>query len=269
VDKPLLIWSPVISAQLNEKHRIKGVTKYRLDNKFNSVEDVKIKVRQSEAIIQGHSVQVFFKLEILCLLEDEMAELKLITWYDQCNEKLSITEFDRAINNNENVYMKLTNIDCEGFGELLGKEIHIDFYINYSIIATREQIIEISPAVNGEKAADALKAALEKLESEVAHVENENGQLRKQLFFYERDITSLKRGLWKAENRNAILNRERKEHQALIEKLQSQLRQNINTDKSEHSYYTGGSIRLNTPEMRQEDQMNLGSRIKRMFMNSL
>lgn len=263
----MLIWSPVISAQLNGQRRVKSVSKHRLDKMFNSVEDVKLKVRQNETLIQGRSVQITLKLEILCLLQDEQANMQLVTWNDQFNEKVPLTEFDNAVNNQENLQMRFTIANYEGFGELQGREIQVEYYIDYSLLAVKEQIIEISPSASGETAADSLKAALAKLESEVASIENENGQLRRQLFFYERDITSLKRGLWKAENRNSILSREKKEHQALIEKLQCQSEPNGSGNKAE--YYPGGPAKLKKLDMSQEDNVNLGSRIKRMFMNSL
>lgn len=268
MDKPLLIWSPVISAQLNKLRRIKGVKNYSLEGSFNSIEDVKIKVRQSEAIIQGYSVQVNLKLEILCLLEGIQGDMQLVTWLEQCNERVSLTDFNSIIDNREQVYMRLDITDCSGFGELNGQEIRIGYYLDYSIMATREQIIEISPASQGEAAVVSLRSALDKLEDEVERVENENGQLRRQLFFYERDISSLKRGLWKAENRNAILNREKKEHQVLIEKLQGAAKQEINAYQAEQNYFTGG-VKLNRPILEAEENVNLGSRIKRMFMNSL
>lgn len=266
MDKPLLIWSPVISAQLSKLRRIKGSSNYELDKKYNSIEDVKIKVRQSEAIIQGYSVQVNLILEILCLLEDKQEGMQLVTWHEQCKERVSLTDFDSTIDNRKQVYMRLDFTDCAGFGELNGQEINIDYYVDYSLIATQEQIIEISPASQGEAAVVSLRTALEKLEYEVEQVENENGQLRRQLFFYERDISSLKRGLWKAENRNAILNREKKEHQALIGKLQGALKQDVNAYQTEQNYFTG-DVKLNRPTA--EANLNLGSRLKRMFMNSL
>ncbi len=267
MDKPLLIWSPVISAQL-KKRRIKSNTVCPWKNKSDSFADIKIKIRHGEASLQGSSVYVRFQLEFLCLMEDLQGEMLLTKWTGECQDRITLTEFDHYISEMEKVNLKLNLIECDGIGELTGGNICLDYYIDYSIIAAHEQIIEISPARQTEAAAVSLKAALQKLEDEVVRVEGENGELRRRLFIYERDISSLKRGLWKAENRNAVLNREKKEHQTMIEKLSAVIRQHeIESVQTKRDYASGGII-SNQVSLRPEEITKLGGRIKRMFMNS-
>jgi len=268
MDKPLLIWTPAICAQLKKQRRIKGATVYPLEKKLSSIEDVKIKVRHSEAKFQGSSVQVKFQLEFLCLMEGYQGDMLLAAWQGECQERVALTEFDNKFSDMEQVYMKLNFTECDGIGELIGNEICLDYYIEYSIIAAHEKIIEISANRQSEAAAVSLKAAMQKLEDEVLRVEGENGELRRRLFIYERDISSLKRGLWKAENRNAVLNREKKEHQALIEKLSTVIReQDLDAVQAKHNYFSEG-INSNRAFLRPEEVSRLGGRIKRMFMNS-
>jgi len=266
MNKPFSIWSPVISAQLN-KRRIKSNTVFPWKNKSGSIADIKIKIRHSIASLQGSSVYVRFQLEFLCLMEDLQGEMLLTTWTGECQDRIALTEFDHYISAIDKMNFILNLIECDGIGALTGEEICLDYYIDYSIIAAHEQIIEISPAQQTEAATVTLKAALQKLEDEVLRVEVENGELRKRLFIYERDISSLKRGLWKAENRNAVLNREKKEHQAMIEKLSAVIRQHEIESVQIKRDYASGAI-SNQVSLRPEDITKLGGRIKRMFMNS-
>lgn len=265
MDKPLLIWTPVISAQL-ENRRIKGTTACSMEKKTGYITDIKLKIRQYEAKLQGTSVYIQFNLEYLCLMEGHHGETMLITWTGACQDRVALSDFGVHLSSLEKADMKLDIVGHDGIGELKGGEIIIDFYIDYSIIASHDRMVEVSPVRHSDTAVVSLKAALQKLEDEVVRVEGENGKLRKQLFIYERDISSLKRGLWKAENRNAILNREKKEHQSLIEKLSDIInKQEGETGqiKSEHSL----EIVENRAALRQEDFIRWGSRLKRMFMN--
>jgi hypothetical protein len=265
MDKPLLIWTPVISAQLKNR-RIKSTAFCSVEKNPGHITDIKIKIRQCEARLQGTSVHIWFQLEYLCLMEGHQGEMLLITWTGECQDRITLTEFDSHGGRWEKTDMKIDIIEHDGEGEVKEGEICLDFYIDYSVIASQDKIIEISPARQSETAVVSLKAALQKLEEEFIRVEGENGDLRRRLFIYERDISSLKRGLWKAENRNATLNREKKEHQALIEKL-SAITRNQGTDAGQ----TKGDHPLkavdNRPALQPEELTRWGGRLKRMFMN--
>jgi chromosome segregation ATPase len=101
------------------------------------------------------------------------------------------------------------------------------------------------------------------LEDEVDRVRAEKELLREKLNYCEKDITSLKRGIYKTETRNAFLNQEVMRYQQLVEQLQKTLQA-----KEHRISQIQNEANFSDWRRREEpagDAFTLAHRLKRMF----
>lgn len=270
MEQAFSIWSPVIMAQLNTPRRLGQEHSYPAERLFRMLEDLKIKIKQSEVISQGQALEVRVKIDILCLLEDPMGHMHLVKQEETLRERVAYAEFDRNLEREEGVSYVINIRDIAYDGELKGGEIRVRFFIEYTLIATREQVVMLWGGEQGEIKRESLDQLFERLEAEVSRLTGENQELHRKIFFYQRDITSLKRGISKLEKRNAALLKDTNFYQREVEGL----RQNLQ-EKEAHIYRLKHYPRVSTlpdpgpGEAGQEGDPGLGSRIKRLFLNNL
>lgn len=270
MEQAFSIWSPVIMAQLNHPRRLGREQIYNVDRLFRMLEDLRIKVKQSEVIAQGQAVEVRVKIDILCLLEDPAGHMHLVKKEEILRERVAYTEFDRSLEGEEGVSFVINVRDITFDGELKGGEIIARFLIEYNLIATREQVVRLWSGEHGEVNQDSLDQLFERLEAEVSRLAGENQELHRKIFFYQRDISSLKRGIGKLEKRNASLLKDISFYQRETEGLRQDLQA-----KESHIYRLKHNTQLSSLPPReslpeeQESEPGLGRRIKRLFLNNL
>jgi len=268
----LSIWSPVIIAQLKNPQTVKEQVSYTVDKIFKSMEELKVKVKYTEIKIQGQTVEAQIKLDILCLLRDITGTMELITREETVREKIPLMSFNNPIGSEKQTSFVIDILNLYWEGEIRDYEICVAYFLDYMIIAIREQAVRITEEKQQDLESNSLREVLHQLEREVARVEKENYDLRRRLFLYERDISSLKKGIRKAENRSAVLNRELSYYQKAFEELQASSEEKQdriqlhNRSPYKRSYPKDSS---ESPEKSRENDspLNLGKRIKQMFAN--
>lgn len=188
----LSIWSPVVISKLDQPYHLQAHYDCALDQLFRSIEDLKIKVKTAVVRAQGLAVEALLRLDILCVVEDVKGQLHLISREETIRDRIPFGKFEPEIERESDLkyVFEIHDIDCQG--ELRNKELHLDYFIDFMIIATREQLVQLSADEN-EETQHSLSQALLQLQNQIGRVEQENLQLRRRIYFYERDVSSLKR----------------------------------------------------------------------------
>lgn len=263
----LSIWAPLVVSKLDRPYHLQSHYNCALDQLFRSIEDLKIKVKTAVVRAQGLAVEALLRLDILCLVEDVNGQLHLISREETIRDRIPFGKFEPEIERESDLkyVFEIHDIDCQG--ELRNKELHLDYFIDFMIIATREQLVELSTDENADTQ-HSLSQALLQLQDQIGRVEQENLQLRRRIYFYERDVSSLKKGIRKAEARNSRLQTEVDHYQEKVEQMQTILRaKERRLQNLENPYYSAvqtGQVM----ELVAEEEVPLGARIKRLFVNS-
>lgn len=258
------IWSPVVVAQLPYPYRLKELCTYTLDRVYKSVEDLKIKVKQTITRFQGQAVEAQISLDILCLVEDLAGELCLIAREATIKNRIPILDFEPPLDPNQRIKFVVDIVETTCQGEMDGHELQVFIFIDYLLMATCEQVVKLSTEGENASSTDSMEEALSRLSAEINRIEGENQSLRRRIYLYERDIMSLKKGISKAERRNTGLNRELGRYRQLAEELQESIRERDRQLIQYHNPY----YHNNMPEKDLEEQPGLGTRIKRMFISN-
>lgn len=259
------IWTPVVVGRLKNPCRIQVENSYSINKVYKAIEDLKIKVKEHIITAQGRLIDLEIKVDILCLLEDFLGSMHLIVQEEIIQERIKLEDFDVYIEHNRETKYIIDTLKLRPFGELDGQVIKVACFIDLTIIATNEQIISLALSDELRPENDSLQEILQKLRLEVAEMETEKTKLRRKIFFYERDISSLKKGIAKAENKNALLNKELKKFQDLVGQLQEAVyEREEKLNRYENPYFSYDNAGRLEP-YHKDDTSNLGSRIKRMF----
>lgn len=270
MEQAFSIWSPVIMAQLSTPRRLGREHSYTADRLFRMLEDLKIKVKQSEVIAQGQAVEVRVKIDILCLLEDPAGHMHLVKKEETLRERVAYTEFDHHLEKEEGVSFVINIRDISFDGELKGGEIRVRFFIEYTLIATREQVVRLWTGEHGEVNQESLNQLFKQLEDEVSRLAGENQELHRKIFFYQRDISSLKRGISKLEKRNASLLKDISFYQRETEGLRQSLQEKeTRIYRLKHYPQVSSFSPRESPPEEQESEPGLGRRIKQLFLSNL
>ena len=271
MEQAFSIWSPVIMAQLKTPRRPGQERSYPCERFHRTLEDLKVKVKQAEVLPQGQAVEVRVKVDILCLLEDDQGSMHLVKKEETIKERVPYSDFDQILEPKDSLrfVINIKDISCDG--ELSRGEIRVRFLMEYNIIATREQVVRLWAGEQGELSKESLNQLFERLEEEVTRLTGENQELHRTVFYYQRDISSLKRSIRKLEIRNAGLLKEVTHHRQISEELRKSLQEKeARIYRLQH--YPGAWSNPEaeeTPEELPEAASGLGGRIKRLFLNNL
>lgn len=271
MEQAFSIWSPVIMAQLKTPRRLGREHCYPSDRFNRTLEDLKIKVKHSEVLPQGQAVEVRVIVDILCLLEDDQGSMHLVKKEETIKERVSYSDFDQTLERKEPLRFVINIKEISSDGELSRGEIRVRFLMEYNLIATREQVVRLWAGEQGELSKESLNQLFERLEEEVTRLAGENQELHRKIFYYQRDISSLKRSIRKLEIRNVGLLKEVAYYQKESQELQQSLQ-----DKEARIYRLQHYPRAwSNPQLTEiseelpEAEPGLGRRIKRLFLNNL
>ena len=273
----LSIWSPVVLAELSTPRSFDHHQVYHLDERFQSMEDLRVKLREYIVRKQGNALETLFKLEVLCLLENMDGKMQLVKKEENLRDRVLLQEFDCNLD-----FDKESRIDFIGDikkinwqGGLDGNQLHVILFIDYILMAIRQQVIRLLEQEAELKSSDLRVEGL--AQDETARMEEKNLELRRQLRFYEKNIASLKKGIKKVENRNAVLSRESQQYQLLIEELRRAIQEKEQrlSRYEARLYYEDNQdnvyeeIYSNNEGNERISGNSLGSRVKRLFLNSI
>ncbi|MEN6325008.1 MAG: hypothetical protein ABFD18_02180 [Syntrophomonas sp.] len=274
----LAIWSRVVLAQLNRPRRINQELVHILKSGFKSFEDVKVKIKELSWKRQGQAVETLVNLDLLFLVEEHNGVMKLVSQETSLRDRVPFTEFDGNWELLENDRMIGFNGDIKKLSwqaDVNDNEVKLILTVDYLLVATREQVVKLSEQSEGLVESRDLSEKLEELKHEIARTQNEKQNLQHQVFLYERDISSLRRGIKKVEDRNSLLNKESKQYQEMLSQLQFAIREqerqlnryahNISEEEQLDNYLLPGQMK----EQADNSELSLGRRVKRLFMNSI
>ncbi|MGI5921692.1 MAG: hypothetical protein ACOX6I_08155 [Syntrophomonadaceae bacterium] len=223
MEHSLSIWSPVIIAELNYPRKCRHRIIFTVDRWFDSLEDIRIKIKHSTARMQGKKVETTIKLEALFLVRDSKGHLELITRPQIVKDRVSPEEFEHYPKSFPEADLIVDIIDLSWEGGLSGWELNAVLFIEYQIIAVKEQIVRLFAGDHGDMPTADFPAEPDELEQELLQAVQEKAELQQQLLVYQRNIKSLKQGIAKLESRNRTLNQEIKGYQTQINLLQEKL----------------------------------------------
>lgn len=272
MDSAFSVWSPVVIAELKNPRRYQREVLYQIDRGYSSMEDLRIKIKSSEAYIQGKSVETKIKMEVLFLVRDGTGHLELITREEIVRDRTPLVGFSNSLNNHREAKFIININKISWEGGLIGRQLNAAYFIEYVLLAVKEQVVRLFANETTEDAQrEALSAILHQLEEELDLVMEEKEELNNKIFFYERNINSLKQGFCKLENRNAALSRELNSYQEQLEQLQKQIyekeRRLMRLENTSHVYQVPHrSIQKNNTSL-SKNRLGWGSRIKSMLMN--
>lgn len=264
------IWAPVIIAELKNPRHYQDQVAYQIDRAYTSLEDLRIKIKYSTAVLQGKAVEITIKLEILLLVQDGMGHLKLITREETVRDRVPWADFDYSFNNRREAkfIIDINNISWEG--GLVGRQLQAAYFIEYALMAVKDQAVRLfDEETTEDEQREALADILHQVEEELARVVEEKEELRSKIFFYERNFNNLKKGVYKLENRNAVLNSELGRYQKQLEQLQEQMHEKERRrEQSEHKYQPPAWSKKENKKSWSKPCVIWGNRIKNMFMKN-
>jgi len=283
MEENVTIWSPVLLSRLRDSRRLAKEKTYPLESSYQAMEDLRIRIRERQVVALGTAVEARLKLDLLCLLEDSEGHMHLFKREETFNDRIPLLEFDRAIERDGQIDYRLEIKGLAWEGEINGHDIRVSCFIDYTVIATREQLVRLQGEERVGVSGELLSEAMRQLELEVERIQGENAELKRQLFYHASNISSLKQGLQKAEKRNAALNRENTAYQVIVDKMRQELAslgRAVGMGASGDGYYANRPVRgeykiISATEAKaagaetENPGLNqLGSRIKRMFQNN-
>lgn len=257
------IWAPVVISNLFSCYEVQEIKKYVLEQPYKHIENVKVKIYDTYIKHRGRSIEILLYIDILALVANPKERVKIFKTQDQIELRISVQEFRYPLGdfNKLNFVTDIQKFEWEG--EIIQSELILNFFIKLDVIVTREQQIPIP--VNSEITAagqDNKSPEKEDLENRLLKLVQENSELHKKLYIYEKDLLSLRRGIQKAERRSFGLNRENIEYKKRIIELQEELQKQknlllkyINLDDSKKNIL--------------DSDWNIRKRIKYMFLNNI
>lgn len=271
----LTIWSPVVLAELSKVRSFEHLQFYHLDERFQALEDLRIRIREYFVRKQGNALEILFRVEVICLLENMDGKMQLLKREENLRDRVLLQELDRDLNFDKEAQINfigdIKKISCQG--GLEDKQLRVILVIDYKLMVTRQQLIRLfeeeTVANNNNYPAESMG------QEEALRMEEKNLDLKRQLRFYEQNIASLKRGIKKAESRNAALNMESQQYQSIIAELRRMIEekeQSRHEQESKFNYEDNRDIGHESIYNEREegtDNNSLGSRVKRLFLNSI
>jgi hypothetical protein len=259
----ITIWTPVLISKLSCPYTVQDQRTYHLDQHNRGLEDIKIKIKKIQAKSGGKEAEVKIELYLLFLLSNRSGEMQLLTREEKLLHHIPSTLFSPPLADLPELDFKVKDVKLNWEGELQGRELSIKYELEYMVLVMRDQAVTISQAQTASYQVSA-PTSPERAQAEIDQLLMERDELRRQIFCYERDINSLKKSIYKTENRNAALNREVTRCHQLIEQLrQVEARKHL---PAVQSSLPSNSSRPSTALLPRQESKPLTARLKRMFI---
>lgn len=255
----LAVWSPVIVAGLEHSRLYQCQSIYPLDNRYRRIENIKVRIKSHQAKVLGKSAELRVNLELICLLEDYRHQPCAIRKEEIFKDRVLLKEFKPVPDNPLELNYIADIEDLSWDADLKEENLIISYNLAYNLLATREQIVPIQAA--DEKSLDIESEASLPDNGRLEQISMENDKLRKQMYLYERDLGSLKRGLQKAQFHNNSMSKELNSYKQLVEELQEAVR------RKEKIKYSPERVET-LPAPPAPPELSLGKRIKQIFLNN-
>lgn len=261
------IWSPVVMARFEKPRSTRKISIARVDQVYSSIEELKVKVTEAQARMEGQSLETRVNLEILCLLQNSSGSFQLVSKEDILRDRVGLDWFNNSIDFGDKVDFVVDIISKFWQAEIAGEELKVSIFLDYTVMATREQEVNLSSLSESQPyESQALLELLQELEQEVKELQEENRDLHHQVLIYQKNIGYLKKAVYKAEKSNEELVSDlRLSHEQI-----SQLHQRLQAQEAlQQKIYEDSLIEeLPVIDLSDEKAANLGQKIKRLFMSN-
>ncbi|MDR1616215.1 MAG: hypothetical protein LBR98_04310 [Syntrophomonadaceae bacterium] len=276
------IWSPVILAELSRPRVISAPYHYHLEEKYDELENVRLKVLLCSARFTGAAAEVQIKLQILCLVRDAYGP-RLLNKETLLNDRTPLDAFNRQDWSKERASLTASVSRLDYHGRLLDDAIAIDFVLEYFLRVTQEQAVSVVSENAGDLSLSPASEApplkilqpeteqnelIRKLRADILRIEAEKASLNGKLRQQERNAQSLRYGVKKAELRNLEFQNKIRFCEQMITDLRKTVAEKegqINRLRRNSGYYSEHR-RAASGEF--AENLTAGKIIKRLFHNN-
>ena len=264
----LAIWCPVVITSLASPRTFRQKNRYQMTESYRRIEDIKVRIKACQSQVQGKFVETKVGVAWLCLLEDFQGRTCMIKREEVLNDRIALQDLEQLADHQYELrYVQdISNFSWDA--DLKEKSLTISYELSYRLMGTREQLVLLQASHEQANITANTSIDFAQANGQIDPLTEENLKLRRQLHFYETNLTSLKRGIKKAEKDNSALNMEIKSYKELVEELQNTVG---------YKDRTVGSSLTNKPLLARAEKKpwpanesgNLGQRIKNLFINNL
>ncbi len=259
------LWSPVILAELIRPHVVYSNFELALNKPYISLEDTKIKVLSVEAKHIGSFIELEIRLQLLCLLEDNMG-LELISSEELIRERIQPDEFSSQEWLQQRTELVVTINDYDYHGVLSQDKVELFYNIELMLRVTQDRVVTVSvEEQKNEQEVAHYKSLLQELQAKIIEVEGEKAALRNKMRSQEKNLNGVKQGLSKIERNNMALIKEVEVCNTLIMDLRGKL------ERQQKKPNENISNRGNASMLEIDQKINrlaAGQVIKRIFQNN-
>ncbi|MEQ8201476.1 MAG: hypothetical protein ABRQ24_08670 [Syntrophomonadaceae bacterium] len=261
------LWCPVIVAGPPGPGTCRKEERYSLGERYQKIDDIRIKTQRAGAVRQGKYVQAVIQLEAVILVEDRNGHTGVLSRLVYINKRVEWPGMDKNLLNDDGIMFILHIESLQWDAEFMDGEIVMRYTIDYTVHAVREQAVRIhldqdewEPTVipdnrDGEAS------------EEMSRIRNENRALNRRLGFYQKDVLSLQHGIKKVEERNAQLCRELDGTREKVQQLQEAVTRKDLLISRQNSLNNRPDKMI--PHSPKDEEGRLGQRIKRLLLNCL
>lgn len=267
--RDISLWCPVILAGLPAPRTCQKEYRWSLEEGWERIDDIRVKAPRTEAIRQGKYVQVLIQLETIVLVEGRNGDMGVISRTVHVSERVKwpVPGPDAANEGETGFILPIERLQWDA--EIQDQSIVLRYTIEYMLYAIREQVIRLFQNDHEWGQRPVGNDGGEEGSNEMSRIKKENQALNRRLVFYQKDMSSLRHGLKKAEARNAKLCHELNGTRQIVQQLQDAVtRKDLLISRYRRNGATANPIQM-APAPQTNHYRGLGQRIRRLLLNCL
>lgn len=263
----LAIWCPVVITNLRSPRLLRQENKYQLAESYKRIEDLKVRIKTSQSQIRGKFVETKVGVAWICLLENSQGRLNSLRHEEVLIDRVSLQYFKQLTEYNDELrYIQ----DINSFSwdaELKDGLLIIKYELSYMLMGTKERLVLVETGNEQVNICANISPNTVPADGQADERMQENFNLRRQLHFYEVNLSSLKKGIQKAEMDKYALNTELKNYKNTVEELRDAI---VDKDRIINSFVNRIPRESDAPKSWTVYEPNkLGQRIKKIFIDNL
>lgn len=260
----LAIWCPVVLTNLVTPRVFRLIDQFQTADDCRSIDDMKVRIKSIQSQIQGTYVETKIAVSCICLLELTKGQRSSLKRERIIEDRVSLQAFNSLDGPLQDLHYIPELIDFRWDAVLEKKVIIISYETAYQLRGTKEQLVLLA---SGSEHAGMIETASISLPQDCQAINSsleENLNLRRQVHFYQTNLSSLKSGIKKAEKDNANLRRQLKTYQNTIEELQekTEAKAHLVNSKERRLHMRGESKKAIN------ESNKIGQRIKNLFIDN-
>lgn len=266
VQEELAIWCPVIITSLDSPRTFRHMNRYQTPDKCRRIEDMKVRIKNVQSQARGKYVETRIAVSCLCLLEEESGRPASFKREEVLIDRVPLHEFDVHMEDQPELHYIQEIIDFCWDAELKDNTILIMYDLSYKLMGTKEQLVLLQSRLTPDRTFTNEEINAFQTVEKANPLTEENLKLRRQIHFYETNLSSLKRGIRKAEKDKTALSVELGAYKNMVEELQGII------DDKERLMGTYSKSLLQERESKKSwtgaESNKLGQRIKNLFISN-